>query len=148
MHRVIIGLYFQLISGLIRIRLLLKFDDSIPWIVFEMNNVSSCVRKGLELAIKLFLVTAPWIPVWTDQIISVSVVRVMEHKVCFFYLIYVAYSHSDPGGQLDYPDAPFFYWHSFFILINKYLIRMARGLKVFRCWFFTFWHEWDWATSC
>lgn len=119
MNRIIIHLNLNLISRLIGVRLFLELNDSLPRVVLQKDHISGGVSERLVLAIEFFLVTAPWIPVRTYQVVPVASVRIVEHVAGFLYLVYVAYSYADPWGQFDYSHAPFLDWHCFWYYEGK-----------------------------
>jgi len=129
MNRIVIRLNLNLIGRLIRVRLFLELNDSLPRVVLQKDHISGGVSEGLVLAIELFLVTAPWVPVGTDQVVAVASVRVVEHVAGFLYLVYVAYSHPDPWGQFDYSHAPFLDWHCFWYYEENLLERQGSSIS-------------------
>ena len=124
---IVVCLNFELISWLIRIWFFFQCHHSLSWIVFDVNYVSSCKGKWFELAVELFFVTAPWIPIRTDHVISMARIWVLKQIIYFLYLVDMAYPDPDPWGQFNDSDSPLLDCHCFYV---KYHLLDKQGSRI------------------
>ena len=112
-NRVSIVLYLQLVSGLVRVRLLFESYHPQFGIILNMDHIVCRIAEWLKLAVELFLITAPRVPVRTYQIVTMSSIRIVEHVLCFLYLTKMTDPDSNPRSKFYYPNSPFLYRHCF-----------------------------------